>query len=124
MYCKRQNARNACRRANTSTGFVAQALLLRAMKLEKAWNQDAFFDSVDRWIFEDDKPFRIETTKYCQPPYSQNTYLDDSRNWFHEGYCRPTLGCATMDPVPPALPRSDRRLEAEARRQLLPQRRR
>jgi hypothetical protein len=77
---------DAYRRANTSTCFVAQALVLRAMKLEKAWNHDAFFDYVDRWMFEDDKPFRIEIAKYCKPPYSKDTYLDDSDDWFHEGY--------------------------------------
>jgi hypothetical protein len=53
----------AYRRANTSTCFVAQALVLRAMKLERAWSHDAFFDYVDRWMFEDDKPFRIEIAK-------------------------------------------------------------
>ena len=76
----------AYRRANTSTCFVAQALVLRTMKLEKAWNHDAFFDYVDRWMSEDDKPFRIEIAKYCRAPYSQNDYLDESKNWFHEGY--------------------------------------
>jgi hypothetical protein len=45
-----------------------QALVLRAMKLEKPWNHDAFLDYVDRWMFEDDKPFRIEIAKYCRPP--------------------------------------------------------
>ncbi|MGA2659873.1 MAG: hypothetical protein ABSH34_20410 [Verrucomicrobiota bacterium] len=77
---------DAYRRANTSTCFVAQALVLRTMKLEKTWNHDAFFDYVDRWMFEDDKPFRIEIAKYCRPPYSKDVYLDDSKDWFHEGY--------------------------------------
>jgi hypothetical protein len=77
---------DAYRRANASVCFVAQALVLRAMKLEKPWNHDAFFDYVDRWMFEDDKPFRIEIAKYCKPPYSKDTYLDDSDDWFHEGY--------------------------------------
>jgi hypothetical protein len=77
---------DAYRRANTSTCFVAQALVLRAMKLEKSWNHDAFFDYVDRWMFEDDKPFRIEIAKYCKPPYSKDPYLDDRDDWFHEGY--------------------------------------
>ena len=74
------------RRANTSTCFVAQALVLRAMRLEKTWNHDAFFDYVDRWMFEDDKPFRAEIAKYCKPPYDKDPYLDDSKDWFHEGY--------------------------------------
>ena len=77
---------DAYRRANTSTCFVAQALVLRLMKLEKAWNHDAFFDYVDRWMFEDDKPFRVEIAKYCRPPYNPEDYLDDSKDWFHEGY--------------------------------------
>jgi hypothetical protein len=76
----------AYRRANTSTCFVAQALVLRTLKLEKAWNHDAFFDYVDRWMFEDDKPFRVEIAKHCRPPYSKDDYLDDSKDWFHEGY--------------------------------------
>ena len=77
---------DAYRRANTSTCFVAQALVLRMMRLEKTWNHDAFFDYVDRWMFEDDKPFRIEIAKYCKPPYSKDTYLDNDKDWFHEGY--------------------------------------
>ena len=77
---------DAYRRANTSTCFVAQALVLRTMKLEKAWNHDAFFDYVDRWMFEEDKPFRIEIAKYCKPPYNKDDYLDESKDWFHEGY--------------------------------------
>ena len=77
---------DAYRRANTSTCFVAQALVLRTMRLEKAWDHDAFFDYVDRWMCEDDKPFRIEIAKYCKPPYDKDTYLDDSKDWFHEGY--------------------------------------
>ena len=77
---------DAYRRANTSTCWVAQALVLRAMKLERTWNHDAFFDYVDRWMFENDKPFRIEIAKHCRPPYSKDVYLDDSKDWFHEGY--------------------------------------
>lgn len=76
----------AYRRANTSTCFVAQALVLRSMDLEKAWGHDAFFDYVDRWMLEDDKPFRIEIAKYCRPPYRKDYYLDESKDWFHESY--------------------------------------
>jgi hypothetical protein len=77
---------DAYRRANTSTCFVAQALVLRAMKLEKTWDHDAFFDYVDRWMFEDDQPFRVEIAKYCRPPYNKDDYLNPSKDWFHEGY--------------------------------------
>ncbi len=76
----------AYRRANTSTCWVGQALILRAMNLEKVWNHDAFFDYVDRWMFEDDKPSRIEIAKCCRPPYDKDPYLDDSKDWFHQGY--------------------------------------
>jgi hypothetical protein len=99
----------AYRRANTSTCFVAQALVLRTMKLEKKWRHDAFFDYVDRWMFEDDKPFRNEIAKWCRPPYSASDYLDESKDWFHEGYAdqpwvkqlwtsyRPLCSAATND---------------------------
>ena len=33
------------------------------MHAEKIWNHDAFFAYVDRWMTEDDKPFRDEIFK-------------------------------------------------------------
>jgi hypothetical protein len=36
------------RRANTSSSWVGQALVIRLLKAERAWNHDAFFDYVDR----------------------------------------------------------------------------
>jgi hypothetical protein len=36
---------------------VAQALALRLMHAEKAWGHDAFFDYVDRWLYENDAEF-------------------------------------------------------------------
>jgi hypothetical protein len=36
---------------------VAQGLALRLMHAEAAWNHDAFFDYVDRWMYEDDSEF-------------------------------------------------------------------
>jgi hypothetical protein len=77
---------DAYRRANTSTCFVAEALALRALKLEKDWDHDAFFDYVDRWMFENDTIARVEIAKYCKPPYSADDYLNDDKDWFHEGY--------------------------------------
>jgi hypothetical protein len=53
----------AYRRANSSTSWVGQALVIRMLKAEKQWNHDAFFDYVDRWMFEDDKDFRVEINK-------------------------------------------------------------
>ena len=53
-----QNTSESYRRCCTSVGWVAQALALRLMHAEKAWNHDAFFDYVDRWMFENDAEFR------------------------------------------------------------------
>ena len=42
------------RRCCTSAAWVAEALALRLMKAEPAWDHDAFFDYCDRWMFEDE----------------------------------------------------------------------
>jgi len=42
------------RRCCTSIAWVGQALAARILHAEKAWNHDAFFDYVDRWMTEDD----------------------------------------------------------------------
>jgi hypothetical protein len=42
------------RRANTSASWVAQTLAARILRAEKAWNHEAFFAYVDRWMTEDD----------------------------------------------------------------------
>jgi hypothetical protein len=42
------------RRCCTSAAWVAEALALRLMKAEDAWDHDAFFDYCDRWMFEDE----------------------------------------------------------------------
>ena len=47
-------ASEAYRRANTSGAWVAEALVMRMMHLEKTWDHDAFFAYVDRWMTEDD----------------------------------------------------------------------
>lgn len=54
---KGQNTSESYRRCCTSVGWVAQALALRLLNAEGAWNHDAFFDYVDRWMFEDDGAF-------------------------------------------------------------------
>ena len=56
-----------------SSAGSAQALAMRILKLEKQWNHDAFFDYVDRWMYEDDKPFRTEIAKYCKRPITRTT---------------------------------------------------
>jgi hypothetical protein len=52
-----QNTSEAYRRCCTSVGWVAQALALRLLHAEPAWNHDAFLDYVDRWMYEDDSQF-------------------------------------------------------------------
>ena len=72
----------AYRRANTSCCWVGQALALRILKLEDAWNHDAFFAYVDRWMCEDDKEFRHEINKY----FPDKSLVDETKVWFHQGY--------------------------------------
>ncbi|MEX0885807.1 MAG: hypothetical protein WD009_05130 [Phycisphaeraceae bacterium] len=45
----------AYRRANSSSSWVGQALVLRLLGAEQAWAHDAFFDYVDRWMYEADE---------------------------------------------------------------------
>ena len=52
-----QNTSESYRRCCTSVGWVAQALALRLMHAEPAWDHDAFFDYVDRWVYENDTAF-------------------------------------------------------------------
>ena len=42
------------RRCCTSIAWVGQALAIRLLQAENYWNHDAFFDYVDRWMYEDD----------------------------------------------------------------------
>ena len=72
-----QNTSESYRRCCTSVAWVAQALALRLMHAEKAWNHDAFFDYVDRWMFENDADF-VKTLK-------QATGKDYSADWARQG---------------------------------------
>jgi hypothetical protein len=56
---------------------VAQALALRLMRAEKAWGHDAFFDYVDRWMYENDAEF-VKTIK-------QATARDHDKEWARQG---------------------------------------
>ena len=51
------------RTANTSSSWIGQALTIRLMHAEEIWAHDAFFDYCDRWMQEDDTPFRHEIAK-------------------------------------------------------------
>lgn len=72
-----QNTSESYRRCCTSVGWVAQALALRLLRAEKAWDHDAFFDYVDRWMFEDDAAF-VKTIKKA-------TGKDYDKDWARQG---------------------------------------
>jgi hypothetical protein len=72
-----QNTSEAYRRASTSVGWVAQALALRLMHAEKAWSHDAFFDYVDRWMYENDATF-VRAIK-------EATGRDHDKEWSRQG---------------------------------------
>jgi hypothetical protein len=66
------------RRANTSSAWVAQALALHLLHAEKVWNHDAFFDYVDRWMYENDDASR---------KVLKAVGLDYDNDWCREGTC-------------------------------------
>ncbi|UCG49606.1 MAG: hypothetical protein JSU94_07465 [Phycisphaerales bacterium] len=72
-----QNTSESYRRCCTSVGWVAQALALRLMHAEKAWNHDAFFDYIDRWMYEDDTAF-VKTIR-------EATGRDHDKEWARQG---------------------------------------
>ncbi len=72
-----QNTSESYRRCCTSVGWVAQALALRLIRAEGAWGHDAFFDYVDRWMYEDDAAF-VKTIK-------EATGNDHDKSWARQG---------------------------------------
>lgn len=70
----------AYRRANTSSSWVGQALVLRLLKAESCWHHDAFFDYVDRWMTEPDAENRREINGHWP-----NFRLDEEAWWTHQG---------------------------------------
>lgn len=53
------------RRANASSSWVGQALVIRLLGKEDCWGHDAFFDYVDRWMTESgDREHRLEIMKH------------------------------------------------------------
>jgi hypothetical protein len=73
-----QKTSESYRRCCTSVGWIAQGLALRLMKAEKAWDHDAFFDYVDRWMGEVEKGTILDTLKKAG--------LDEP-DWAQEGRC-------------------------------------
>jgi len=72
-----QNTSESYRRCCTSVGWVAQALALRLMHAEDFWDHHAFFDYVDRWMYEDDAAF-VKTIK-------ESTGRDHDKEWARQG---------------------------------------
>src|SRR5207302_3269945 len=72
-----QNTSESYRRCCTSVGWIAQALALRLLGAERAWDHDAFFDYADRWMYEDDAGF-VKTIK-------QATGRDHDHDWSRQG---------------------------------------
>ena len=60
-----QEQSESYRRANTSSSWVGQALVMRMLGAEALWKHDAFFEYVDRWMTEpDDRKHRQEIKVY------------------------------------------------------------
>ncbi len=72
----REKLSESYRRCCTSAAWVAEALALRLMKAEEAWDHDAFFDYCDRWMYEDETE-ALEKLK-------QDAKMDQP-DWAHEG---------------------------------------
>jgi len=72
-----QNTSESYRRCCTSVGWVAQVLALRLLGAEAVWNHDAFFDYVDRWMYEDDQTF-VRTIR-------EATGRDHDKSWARQG---------------------------------------
>ncbi len=64
------------RRCCTSAAWVAEALALRLMKAEAAWDHDAFLDYCDRWMYEDE----TEALRKLKEDAKM-----DQPDWSHEG---------------------------------------
>ncbi len=73
------------RRANTSSSWPGQALVIRLLGAEEQWNHDAFFDYVDRWMYEDDEEFRREIQKHFPDYPSSRFLLSEGDRWYHQG---------------------------------------
>jgi hypothetical protein len=70
------------RRANTSGAWVSEALALRVMHAEKSWGHDAFFDYVDRWMYENDDAFVKTLKETINSNYHQDRFGQFPRQGF------------------------------------------
>ena len=72
-----QNTSESYRRCCTSVAWVAQALVVRLMRAERAWGHDPFFDYVDRCMHEPDAAF-VQTIR-------EATGRDHDKEWARQG---------------------------------------
>ena len=77
-----QKTSEGYRRANTSGAWIGEALALRLMHAEKAWNHDAFFDYVDRWMYENDDAFVKTLKETIGSDYHRGRFGDFPRQGF------------------------------------------
>ncbi|HEY5910890.1 MAG TPA: hypothetical protein VJA21_09845 [Verrucomicrobiae bacterium] len=75
----REKLSESYRRCCTSAAWVAEALALRLMKAEQAWDHDAFFDYCDRWMYEDE----IEALKKLEQDakMKQPDWAQEGKTW-------------------------------------------
>ncbi|MBN1575897.1 MAG: hypothetical protein JW913_05050 [Chitinispirillaceae bacterium] len=67
------------RRCCTGLSWVGEALAARFMNATSLWNHDAFFDYVDRWMFENDSA-AVKTIKEVRG-------WDYTKEWARQGQC-------------------------------------
>ena len=77
-----QKTSEAYRRANTSGSWVGEALALRLLHAEKVWSHDAFFDYVDRWMYENDDAFVKAIKSGAGADYTKDKFGDFPRQGF------------------------------------------
>ena len=79
-------------RCCTSIAWVGEALAARILHAEKAWDHEAFFDYMDRWMTEDDTKAVAEIKKARGQDYSAD--------WERQGQTS-IVRASDVDQVPP-----------------------
>jgi len=87
------------RRSCTSATWVGEALAAQLLKMDDAWNHPAFFDYVDRWMYEDDAKFRLAKWQASGAPG------DYKAEQFVQGTSRSSFIDAMWAAYRPTLPR-------------------
>ncbi len=71
----------AYRRANSSSSWPGQALTMRLLGGEEAWAHDAFFDYVDRWMYEPDEQNRAVIADLHNLATPRQTWTFQGNTW-------------------------------------------